>query len=145
MIFAKLKTKLKTLFTELDSYLETHIDTALQITSKLKTLITSPQADVIAALLPAGLDPNLQQQLVNVIDKAIAALSLAENCKQYSATDEKLQCFLTQLQQLTPQLQQAVLQKLASVLTGLLHGQSLKQHLYDVYTQVKYSVEQAVV
>jgi hypothetical protein len=69
----------------------------------------------------------------------VEALTIVETCKQYTDTNEKLKCFVTQLQQRDPQLQDAILQKLASLLACQLDGQRLKQSLYDLFTQAKYS------
>jgi flagellar basal body-associated protein FliL len=44
-----------------------------------------------------------------------------------------------QIKQRDPQLQDAILQKLASLLAGELDGNKLKQALYDLYTQAKYT------
>ena len=52
---------------------------------------------------------------------------------------EKLKCFVTQLRDKEPDLQDALLQKLACLLAGTLDGNRMKQNIYDLYTQVKYT------
>ncbi len=139
MFCSKLKTQVKALLKEFDNYIDGHIDTALQITSALKSMLSSPAANVITAIIPGELDDEIRQELVAALTKVIDALTIADTCKQYTDANDKLSCFVQQLQQRDPLLQDAVLQKLASLLAGTLDGQRLKQSLYDLYTQAKYS------
>ncbi len=141
MILIKLKIKLKSMLQEFDNYVEKHVDTALKITTELKKLLVSPAADILVAIIPSGTDNRIREQLVNALDKGIEALTIAEKCKQFTDTNEKLKCFIQQMQLRDPLLQDAVLQKLASFLAGFLDGFRLKQSLYDLYTQAKYSVQ----
>jgi len=142
MIFTKLKSELKLLLHEFDNYVDTHTATALNITNELRKALSSPVADIIAALMPANIDSSLRQQILSALDKAAEALTIADNCKQYTDANDKLNCFIQQLRLRDPQLQDAVLQKLAGLLAGFLDGNRLKQSLYDLYTQAKYTVEQ---
>ena len=139
MFCTKMKIKLKSLLREFDNYVDAHIDVALKITAALKQILSSPEADIITAIIPGDLDNAIRQQLINALSKVLEALTIVANCKQYTDINDKLQCFIQQLQQYDPQLQDAILQKLASLLVGNLDGQRLKQSLYDLYTQAKYS------
>lgn len=141
MICNKVKTHLKSLLRQFDNYIDNYIDTALSITIQLQKLLTSPVADIITAIIPGNLDEAIRQQLINALARAAEALSIAETCKQYTDINAKLQCFVQQLQQKDPQLQEAILQKLASLVAGNLDGQRLKQNLYDLFTQAKYSAQ----
>ena len=123
-----------------DNYVDGHIDTALTITSELKKMLSSPVADIITAIIPSDIDNVIRQQIISALGKAVEALTIVETCKQYTDVNEKLKCFVAQLQQREPQLQDAILQKLASLLAGQLDGQRLKQSLYDLFTQAKYAV-----
>jgi hypothetical protein len=139
MFCTNMKSRLRTLLRKFDNYADTHIDIALKITDGLKKILSSPVADIITAAIPGNIDNIIKLQIVNALDKVIAALSIAENCKQYADVNDKLKCFLEQLKLRDPHLQDAILQKLASLLAGHLDGQRLKQSLYDLYTQAKYS------
>jgi hypothetical protein len=143
MFCIKMKSQLKSLLHEFDSYVDAHIDTALEITAALKSALTSPVTDLIVALIPGNIDDALRNALITALDKTITALNIADACKQYTDVNDKLKCFVTQLQLKDPQLQDAILQKLASLLAGDLDGQRLKQSLYDLYTQAKYSATKA--
>jgi hypothetical protein len=140
MICTKIKSQLKALLRKFDNYVDTHIDTALKVTTALKNILSSPVADIITAIIPGDVDNTIRVKLVDGLGKVTAALAIAESCKDITDLNEKLQCFVTQLNLRDPNLQDAILQKLASLLAGHLDGQRLKQSLYDLYTQAKYAV-----
>jgi len=131
---AEIKSALK----QFDQYVNTHVETALQITTALKNMLNSPAADIITAIIPGTVDDVLRTQLLNALNKITEALSIVDNCKQFTDLNDKLKCFVQQLSQRDPQLQDAVLLKLSSLLAAELDGQKLKQSLYDLYTQAKY-------
>ena len=139
MLCTKIKSNLKALLRKFDSYVDTHVDTALKVTTALKQILASPVADVITAIIPGDLDEKIKTKLVDGLGKVTAALAIAETCKEITDVNAKLQCFVTQLNLHDPNLQDAILQKLASLLAGHLDGQRLKQSLYDLYTQAKYA------
>ena len=143
MICSKMKSQLKALLSEFDKYVDAHIDMALKITVELKAIFSSPAADIITAIIPGDLDNTIRDQIIIGLGKAIEALTIADNCKQYSDINALLNCFVQQIQQRDPQLQDAVLQKLASLLAATLDGQRLKQSLYDMYTQAKYAASKS--
>ncbi len=131
-------SKIKIALKQFDQYVNAHIDTALKVTTAIKNALASPAADIITAIIPGNLDDTIRAQLLNAIIKVVEVLTIADNCKQCTSAEEKLKCFITQIQQRDPQLQDAILQKLASLLAAELDGQRLKQALYDLYTQAKY-------
>ncbi len=139
MFCTKMKSQLKTMLRDFDNYVDAHIDTALKITTALKKVLSSPVADVITAIIPGDIDNLIRRQLEAALSKAIAVLTIANSCKQFTEVNELLNCFVEQLKLRDPELQDALLQKLASLLAGQLDGQRLKQNLYDLYTQAKYT------
>ncbi len=139
MLCTNFKTRIKTALREFDTYIDAHIDTALSVTAAIKNALTSPVADILTEIIPGTIDNTIRTQLVNALTKVITALSIVDSCKQYTDATEKLKCFIAQLQQHDPHLQDAILQKLASLLAGELDGNRLKQSLYDLYTQAKYT------
>ena len=143
MLCSTIKSQVRTLLREFDSYIDAHIDTALQITTELRAILVSPVADILTAIIPGDIDNEIRQQLITALGKAIEALTIADNCKQYTEVDAMLNCFVQQLQQRDPEFRDAVLQKMASLLAATLDGQRLKQNLYDLYTQAKYTAAKA--
>ena len=143
MLCSTIKSQVRTLLREFDSYIDAHIDTALQITTELRAILVSPVADILTAIIPGDIDNEIRQQLITALGKAIEALTIADNCKQYTEVDAMLNCFVQQLQQRDPEFRDAVLQIMASLLAATLDGQRLKQNLYDLYTQAKYTAAKA--
>lgn len=144
MFCKKMKGRIKLLLQEFNTYVDGHIDTALQITTALKQMLASPAADIITAIIPGDLDNKIREQVIKALGEIAEALTIASNCKQCTDINDKLQCFIMQVQQYDPQLQDAVLQKLASLLAGSLDGQRLEQSMYDLYTQAKYSINKTI-
>jgi hypothetical protein len=138
MFCPKASGKIKSALKQFDQYVDAHIELALQVTTALKKILSSPVTDIITAIIPGNLDDNIRTQLINALNKAIEALTIVDSCRQCTGLDDKLKCFVQQIQQRDPQLQDAILQKLASLLASGLDGQRLKQALYDLYTQAKY-------
>jgi len=136
----KLKEKVKNLYREFDDYLNANIDTALKVTTALRKVLASPVADILTAIIPGELDDMIRARLVDALGKAITALTILEHCKGSMEIDEKLKCFYEQLNNLDPNLQDAVLHKLASLMVCYLDGQRYKQSKYDLCTQAKYTV-----
>ncbi len=141
MLFKKIKKQFKQVLQSFDSYVEEHIGTALKVTTQLKRILSSPTADIITAIIPGNVDNVLQTQIVAALGKAIEALSIAEYCKNCRDVNEQLKCFTEQLRKYDPNMQDAILQKLASLLTSHLDGKRLKQSLYDLYTQAEYAAK----
>ncbi len=139
MFCTKMKKQVRLLLQQFDSFLERNVDTALQITTAIKSFLESPVADILTAIIPGSVDDIIRRQLIYALDKSVEALAIAEHCKQYTDIEEKLKCFASQLKQREPDMQDALLQKLASLLAGTLDGNRLKQSVYDLFTQVKYT------
>jgi hypothetical protein len=139
MFCRKMKSQVRLLLQQFDNYLEQNVDTALQITTSIKRFLESPVADILTVIIPGSVDDIIRRQLIYALDKSIEALAIADSCKEYTDIGEKLRCFATQLKQREPDMQDALLQKLASLLAGTLDGNRLKQSIYDLYTQVKYT------
>jgi hypothetical protein len=60
-------------------------------------------------------------------------------CRQEASLEAKLICFVTSLRDVSPDLQDAVLQKLQSILLRELDGNTKKQNIYDLFSQAAYS------
>jgi len=141
MICKKIKGQLKGLLAQFDNYLENNVDTALKISSELKSILSSPVADIVTAIIPGTVDDAVRNELVQALSKVVDALTIADSCRQSVNANEKLCCFVQQLKLRDPRFQDAMLQKFASLLAGSLDGERLEQSLYDLFTQAKYTVE----
>ncbi len=139
MFCSKFKAAIKKLLNQYDSYLEAHVESALSITTAIKKIIGSPVVDILTAIIPGNIDDVIKEQLRAALDKTILALSMVERCKASVDAETRLKCFVEQLSIAEPQLRDAILQKLASMLVGELDGQRFKQSIYDLFTQAGYT------
>lgn len=139
MLCTKMRPRFKRLLKEFDNYAEQHIDIALRITLAIKQLLLSPAADMLIMVIPGDLDKAIRDQLVSALNKAIDVLTIADQCKTNPDLNEKIKCFTGHLKLAEPELQDAILQKLASLVAGHLDSNRLKQSSYDLFTQAKYT------
>ena len=139
MFCNKLRGRVKRILQQFDEHLDEHIDLALRVTTGLKQLLASPMADVLTAIIPGDLDNIVRQHLLVALQKAIDALQLADKCRAEADINRKLLCLAEELNQRSPELRDALLHRLASLMAGELDGNRLKQNLYDLYTQAKYT------
>lgn len=143
MFCTKFKSRLKKILQQFDNYIDTHIDIALKVVSAMKSILSNPAASILTAIIPGELDEEIRKKLVNILGKVTEALTMVEECKQFTDINDRLNCFIQQLHQLDPQLQDAILQKVASLIAGHLDGLRFKQSVYDLYTQAKYTSQKA--
>lgn len=139
MFCNKVRIKLKKALAQFDQFVDEHAETALKISTALKNVLTSPAADVLTALIPGEADDIIRKHLVAALEQAIGVLTITEQCRQHTDLGERLKCFAQHLSAQSPELRDALLHKLASILTANLDGRRLPAHLYDLYVQAKYA------
>lgn len=139
MFCNKVRARIKRILQQFDEYLDEHIDTALYVTTALKKFLSSPAGDIITALIPGNLDNVIRQHLLAALENAIDTLQITDKCRKHEDIADKLLCLAEELRQRSPELRDALLHRLASLVAGELDGQRLKQSLYDLYTQAKYT------
>lgn len=120
-----------------DKLLNDNLDIALKIADSVRGFITSPVADLLGTLLPPATENVLRQKISSALDAVIQALTIAEECKQCTDTAARLACFIRQLQQYDPELQNTFLVKFAALLAANLDDNRLKQQFYDLFAQAK--------
>ena len=135
----KLKSRLKKALVYFDNYVDAHVDTALQITMAIQKLLNSPVLDVLTTIIPGQVDNIIRSQMQSALNTAVDALSIADACKSCTDLNSKLSCFMNELKKMHPDLQDAILQKLASLIAAHLHNNKLQQCFYDLFTQSKYT------
>lgn len=118
---------------------EQYVDQALRITTVIKDFLTSPVADLATALIPGTADDNLRARLVYVLKTSIDALSIVDKCRGEVSIEGKVRCFAEQLLQREPAIREALLAKLAALITAGLDNNQKKQAQYDLYVQARYT------
>lgn len=139
MFCTKMRKKVRLLLNRFDRYVEEHVATALHITTTLKSMLESPVADILTAIIPGNADDIIKRQLIKALADATTALGIINKCSGSTHINDRLLCLLTELKQLPESQREAILHKLASLVASNLDGQRLKQSFYDLYTQVHYT------
>jgi hypothetical protein len=134
---AGLNAKLKHAINEFDDFLDQHIGPVLQITGAIRSALQSPIAVIITDLIPGQWDDNLRTLALKALDVAIGKLSVVSKCESCTTTQEKLECYIAELKTYMPDKQDADIFKLASLIIGDLHGNSLSRSMYDLFVQTK--------
>ncbi|TAN18825.1 MAG: hypothetical protein EPN37_04495 [Chitinophagaceae bacterium] len=137
------KGEVKQLIKQFDGYVETHVDIALQVTTKLKAILNSPITGIVTAIIPGNLDNVIRAKLIQGLGYSIDALNIVDECKNQGTIEQKVQCFAAALVKEHPDMQDAILQKLAALLARFLGGNTTKQNIYDLFVQAKFSVAKA--
>ena len=139
MFCKNFKTKIKALINQFNRFVNANVETALKVSSSLKSILDSLPAQILTAIIPGDVDEAVRVKIVAALEKIVPALSIVDACKQYNDLEDKLKCFAEQLNKIAPELRDAILSKLAALLASELDDQRLAQNLYDLYTQGKYS------
>lgn len=141
MFCTKFRKKIKSLIRDFDNYVDENIDTALVFTIRLKAILKSIPAQLLTALIPGDLDEAARVKLLDALNAVIPTLEIVNKCKDCPSLEEKIRCYAEQLSLLHPDQVNDALRKLASRLAGTMDGERLAEHLYDTYTQIKYSLQ----
>ncbi|RTL56233.1 MAG: hypothetical protein EKK37_17320 [Sphingobacteriales bacterium] len=131
--------KIKRIYSQIDDALKQYVPLALTVTRKIKEALQSPAADLIEQLIPGDVDKTIRSLLIKGLDYAITSLLVVDECNAAATLEEKLACYMKYLQKLSPDARDAALIKLASLISKDMHGHQLKQHVYDLFTQGKFS------
>lgn len=140
MFCLKIKNQLRNFYRLFDRSVDEYINIALSITKALKDIVQSPAAAVLTAIIPGTLDDRLKAQAEHALEQAVKALTIAGKCSDSKSLTEYINCFATELRKQDERLRDALLLKLASLITAELDGRRLKAHHYDLFTQAKYTV-----
>ena len=135
----KTGSKIKQVLQQFDSFIERHSEEALQVTKIIKAALESPVADLLEAIIPGDADTIFKNKLLQALEIGVDALSIVNTCRQETNLETKLNCFVNGLKTVSPDLQDAVFQKLQSILLRELDGNTRKQNVYDLFSQAAYS------
>jgi hypothetical protein len=135
----KVGSKIKQVLKQFDSFIEQHSEEALRVTKIIKAALESPLADLLEAIIPGDADTIFKNKVLQALETGIDTLNIVNTCRQEPSLEAKLICFVTALKEVSPDLQDAVLQKLQSILLRELDGNTRKQNIYDLFSQAAYS------
>ncbi len=140
-VCTRINKKVKALFKRANSAVTEHAATALSITQAIKSFLDTGVLDIVVLFTKTKADDIALARLNTALITAIDALQLVEGCKGAFSLKEKVSCLLEGLRLLSPHMRDAVLIKLANLLTAHLDGNRYKQNFYDALTQGLYSAE----
>jgi hypothetical protein len=99
--FQKLFGGLKHVFNGLDQPLKDALRIGVEVVDKLKTLVDSPGADLLTAIIPGTIDDVIKERLRVFLPKILIELKLVENCASQTDPNVIIQCAVDTLQRLT--------------------------------------------
>ena len=140
MFCAKWAGKIKGLLKKVDKYVQENATLALRVTTAVKAFLDGPIAKLMTAVIPTDVDEMIRQQLIVALSKAIDVLSIVDACKDVVDLDQKLICFITEVKKKSPELQEALLVKMAQIITREIDGNKLPQSVYDLAVQGQYTI-----
>lgn len=135
----KLRDAIREFFGALPSQIKVIASQSLQVTTALKLILDNPVADVVTTIIPGDWDEKLKASVLQAIEKALPYLQIVDTCKHHTDVNDMLKCWVVEVSKLPRHAQNAMLQKLASLLMAQMHNNELKQSLYDYYQQAYYS------
>ena len=138
MAFCKgLRPKIAKIVNKIDATVSKFCTAATDITSNLKKVINSPVVDIITAIIPGTWDDGLVKIARAALSKTVDALTTVDAITSEPDLEKKMQLFMAELAKQRPDLQEAMLFKIASLLLKAMHGDQLTQSEYDLITQAK--------
>jgi hypothetical protein len=114
-----------------------YVSRSLEITTAIKNVLNNPVTDIITAIIPSTWDDEAVAFIRASIEKALPYLYIVDKCDSDNLED-MLQCWVTELRKMPEHTQNAMLLKLASLLTAMQDKDALRQRLYDLYVQLQY-------
>lgn len=129
-----------------EQFLADHVDDAIDIVSKIKAAVNNPVIGSIFFFFPekykaAGAEALLRVQ--TILDKVLAELQMSDECLKKATTYERLKCFIEQLKQLSPAMQDAAYHKFAALYAKNSSGGKLSNSAYDTAVQNRFFVQKA--
>ncbi|KAA2245497.1 hypothetical protein F0L74_05940 [Chitinophaga agrisoli] len=119
--------------------MERNVDTALKITTTLKSLLDNPAAQILTAIIPGDVDEVIRVKAIQGLNIAIEVLNLESTCKNADSLEAKLECFISEVRKRNPDLQDAIFHKVASIITRSLDDEQKAQNVYDLLVQARFS------
>ena len=109
----KIWAGIKNLFDGFPSELKTAIHIGVTVTEAIKTFVDSPEADVLAAIIPDGIGEDIVNLLRAKIPEILTELKLADSCGSLTDPAQITACAIKVLQGLDGDIQSAFLHNLS--------------------------------
>lgn len=139
MFCKKCQPKIKLLLKKIDNVLIENLDVAIDVVNTIKKAINSPIALTIIDVTPTNLDNKITALLSKNLQIAAISLGLVKTARENP--DEFLKQLQDALKELPHPTKEALLFKLAALITKLLDKGRFENHIYDAATQLHYSLK----
>lgn len=136
MFCSGLNSTMRKFLNDVTPEIQDSVNHALTITGKIRDAVNSKTAIVITDIIPGTWDNDLRKTLSDGADIAIQKLDIISTCIQKSTLEEKVQCLVDSLVNVSDKSLNAYLIKLASLLVAHVDDNAKKESFYDTITQV---------
>lgn len=129
----------KSLFASIPKEIREYASQSLEITTNIQKFLESPIADIVTGIIPGTWDDKLKDLAVKYLAEAIPCLTIVDEC-QSDDPQEMIKCWVTKLGEYKPDVRNALLFKLATILTDKFDkDETLKQSFYALAVQANYA------
>jgi hypothetical protein len=107
---------IKNLFDKVEAEVKKDVVVAITVVQQIKSVVDSPVADVITAMIPGELDDQIKQQLRVLLPKLILELTLVQSVANIEDENAQLQAILDKLKLSGDDAKNAFYHSLASLI-----------------------------
>jgi hypothetical protein len=107
---------IKNLFDKVEAEVKKDVVVAISVVQQIKTVVDSPVADVVTAMIPGQLDDQIKTILRNLLPKLILELSLVQSVTDIEDQNAQLQAILEKLKLSSDDVKNAFYHSLASLI-----------------------------
>lgn len=132
-------SKIKRFFKRITNVLVVNAELALKVTTAIKEFVDGAAVSLAVMLTKTELDNQLRDKFSYALGVSIDALGIVTKCSKAEDLEAKLICLVEELKKMNSPLRDAVLIKLAGLLTADLDNKEQKQNVYDALVQGLYS------
>jgi hypothetical protein len=115
------------------------VSNSLAVTTAIKKFMDGPVPDILTAIIPGDWDDELKKLIREKLSQVMPYLIIVDNCKQYEDLEALMLCWIDQVKKQPKEVQDALMHKLAALLTAYQHGKAEKQSFYDFAVQLQYT------
>lgn len=140
MFINRIISWVKNLFNSIPKEIREYASQSLEITRNIKKFLESPVADIITAIIPGTWDDALKTQALKYLTEAIPYLTIVDECDESATPEEMIKCWVDKLGQYKPDVRNALLFQLATLLTDRFDSdEKIKQSFYSLAVQANYT------
>lgn len=107
---------IKNLFDKVENEVKKDVVIAISVVQQIKTVVDSPVADVVTALIPGDVDDLIKEQLRQWLPKIILQLALVQSISNIEDENAQLQAILDKIKLSSDETKSAFYHSLASLI-----------------------------